>query len=134
MPPNLRLTVLDGDMAIVQMASDAPWPEWLPTEGFVSVTRTDAELSIVCASESVPDGSIDGANVAETGWSMIRFEGPFAFDLTGILASVAGPLAAAGIGIFALSTFDTDYVLIKESNLDAAISTLRAAQHIVTVG
>ena len=113
------------------MAADAPWPSWLPTDGFVSVTRTESELSIVCASDAVPDGSIDGANVAETGWRMFRFEGPFAFDLTGILASVANPLAEVGIGIFALSTYDTDYLLVKDSNFDGAVETLVAAGHTV---
>jgi hypothetical protein len=88
------------------------------------VTRTADELSIVCDEAAPPDGPR-----VERGWRAFKFGGPFPFEATGILASVAAPLAAAGVGIFALSTFDTDYVMVKEAQLDPAVRSLRAAGH-----
>lgn len=101
-----------------------------PAAQLWTLTVTEAELSLVCRSDSVPAG----ANKVEEGWRAFRFEGPFDFALTGILASVAVPLAQAGIGIFALSTFDTDYLLIKAVQLEAAITALRDAGHVVSIG
>ena len=126
----LDLTLLDGDVAVVQLGPDAPFPSWLPAEGFVSVTRTLSELSIVCATSAVPpDGPAAGGLTCESGWRMIRFEGPFEFSLTGVLASVLKPLAAAGVGIFAVSTYDTDYLLVKAADLERAAAALTAAGH-----
>ena len=99
-------------------------PPWLPTTGFTSVTRTADELSVVCASHAVA-----GGDQVEPGWVSLQLVGPFPFSLTGILAAVLVPLADAGVGIFALSTFDTDHVLVKGDQLDAAIAALEAAGH-----
>ena len=92
----------------------------------MSITRTADEVSIVCPESVVPDGVI-----AERGWRVLKLRGPFAFDDVGILASFAAPLAAAGISLFAVSTFDTDYILIKSAALPAALTALRAAGHVL---
>ena len=89
-----------------------------------SVTRTSDELSIVCAQENVPSGT-----QAAGPWTCLKLLGPFAFELTGVLASVLEPLAASGISIFAISTYDTDYVLVREESAAAAIAALHNAGH-----
>jgi hypothetical protein len=109
------------------MAADAPIPARVDELGFYSVTRTADELSIVC-----PENRIDGncaEMVVEGGWVALKLEGPFPFSMTGVLASFLQPLAEAQIPIFAISTFDTDHVLIKEENLQRAVAALRAAGH-----
>lgn len=125
---SLTLTVLDQSLAVVRLEPDAPVPGWLPTSGFTTVTRNDDELSIVCAAAAVP---ADAALAVEPGWVALKLEGPFAFTLTGILAAVLDPLADAGVGIFAISTYDTDYVLVADAQRDAAVDALRAAGHTV---
>ncbi len=123
----LRLRVHPGLYAACRLPAAEPLPIWLPEEPFVSLTRTPDELSVICAEESVP------ADVtAERGLKLIRFEGPFAFEATGILASVAGPLAEAGIPVLAVSTYDTDYVLVKAERIAEAVRVLRREGHEVT--
>jgi hypothetical protein len=119
----LPLTILPGRLAVCRLAPDAAVPSWV-NGPLTAITRTPEELSIVCAQERVPPGI-----QAEAGWRALKVAGPLDFGLTGILASLAGPLAAAGISIFALSTYDTDYLLVKEENLEQAERTLRAAGH-----
>jgi len=92
--------------------------------GFFSVTRTSEELSIVCPEEHVPPQVKH-----ERGWSCWRLEGPFAFSETGILASFVQPLAEHAIPVFAISTFNTDYVLVKRDWMEKATQVLRAAGH-----
>jgi uncharacterized protein len=92
-----------------------------------NVTLASDEVSLVCATKDVPSGAQQQAD----GWRGFRFEGPFDFALTGILVSVAVPLAAANIGIFALSTYNTDYLLVQAAQLEAAVTSLRQAGHIV---
>jgi uncharacterized protein len=123
-PKSLTLVLLDGGFAVVQCQ---PGMALVPpdTATLWSLARTANELSLVCTKASVPPGALK----VESGWRCFRFEGPFEFTLTGVLARVAGPLAQAGISIFALSTFDTDYVLVKEAALENAITSLRAANH-----
>ncbi|HWC79161.1 MAG TPA: ACT domain-containing protein [Pseudonocardiaceae bacterium] len=99
----------------------------LASPGLVSVTRTPDELSVVCPSAYAPE-----AEQTEGGWRLLTVRGPFEFTLTGILAALAGALAAAGVPIFAVSTFDTDNVLVKGTDLDRAIAALREAGHEVT--
>ncbi len=114
----MRLDVLRGDFAIVKLDAADPIPEWAAGE-FVSITRTRDELSIVCES---PGGE----------WRCLKVEGPLDFSLVGILASLAEPLAKAGVPIFAISTFDTDYILVKADNLERAIRALRSAGHTIS--
>lgn len=91
------------------------------------MTRTPYELSIVCEADAVPDEV-----QAERGWSAVAVQGPLDLNLTGILARLAAPLEAAGISIFAVSTYDTDYILVRDGDFERAIETLRKAGHTVT--
>ena len=115
-----------------RLAPDAPVPESALESKFFCVTRTFDELSLVCAEDHVPDNmrgrTPDGA-LAEKGWRALKLEGPFPFTMTGVLASFIQPLAEARIPIFAISTFDTDYVLIKRENVELALAALFAAGH-----
>jgi uncharacterized protein len=120
----LRLSVLDGRVGICRLAPDSEVPPWATSAGFCSVTRTADELSVACPEASIPEGV-----GREGGWRILKLEGPFEFSEVGVLASVAVPLAEAGVGIFAVSTFDTDYVLVKEEQLDLAAAALRGRSH-----
>lgn len=121
---SLRLRVLHGTYAVCQLSSTSPIPAWADGEGFITISRSDEELSIVCPEARVPTDA-----KAARGWRALKLEGPFEFSLTGILASVLGPLAEAKIGIFTVSTFDTDYVLVKAAHLEAALKVLESAGH-----
>jgi uncharacterized protein len=92
-----------------------------PEGGFLSVTRTAEELSVVCRAELVPQDCAQ-----EKGFRLFKVEGPLDFSLTGILATLLNPLAAAGIAVFTISTYDTDYLMVKAGKLDEAISVLSA--------
>jgi uncharacterized protein len=122
----LTLDLLPDEFAVARLAPDAPMPAWADSPAFSSVTRTAHELSILCVAAQVPPDVKH-----ERGWSLLRFQGPFAFTQTGVLASVLGPLAEARIGILAVSTFDTDYLLIKAVELKEAVAVLRGAGHTV---
>jgi uncharacterized protein len=119
----MRLQLLPGNLAVCRLDPRDPIPAWAAAD-FFSITRTADELSIVCDSHAVPEGVRAGV-----GWCALKIEGPLDFALTGILVSIASPLAATGISIFAVSTFDTDYILVKKDKLDRAIDALRAAGH-----
>ena len=99
-------------------------PEWAVGEGFFCVTQTAEELSIVCEETRVPAGVR-----VERDWVALKLDGPFPFAMTGVLTSFLQPLAEAGVPIFVVSTFDTDYVLMKRDKLEAAIKALGAAGH-----
>lgn len=120
----LRLSVLDDRLAVCRLEPDSEAPGWATKAGFFSVTRTTDELSIVCPEETVPDEVI-----CEDGWRALVVEGPLDFSLVGILASISGPLADAGVSVFTISTYETDYVLVKREQLDSALSALRGAGH-----
>jgi len=124
-----ELTVLPGFFAIVRLAADAPLPIWATTGDLFSLTRTSDELSLVCAAAQVPAGL-----TAEKGWRALKVQGPFVLSETGVLATLSATLAQAKVSLFAISTFDTDYFLISEEKLDAAIAALRAVGHIVVDG
>jgi len=128
LPHNLKYRVLPERLAVCRLASDARIPAWAQEGGFFCVMRTHDELSIVCADVCAEDRVADGATV-ERGWVALQLEGPFPFSMTGVLASFVQPLAEAQIPIFAISTFNTDYVLIKRENLKGATLALSAAGH-----
>jgi hypothetical protein len=120
----LKYRVLQENLAVCQLASGARVPEWAIGPGFFCVTQTAEELSIVCEESRVP------ANVRiERDWVALKLEGPFPFAMTGVLTSFLLPLADAGIPIFAVATFDTDYVLMKREKLEPALVVLGAAGH-----
>jgi len=119
---------------VCRFASDARVPPWALEGGFFCVIRTRDELSIVCDEDACTEDicredRVPDAALAERGWLALKLEGPFPFSMTGVLASFLQPLAEAQIPIFAISTFDTDYVLIKRENLEQAVAALGAAGH-----
>ena len=119
---SLTLLVLDGTYAICRLEKGSTMPDWAFTGEFYSIMRTQDELSVVCLQKAVPEGvRFNG------GWKSLKAEGPLDFSMTGVLASLAVPLANAGVSIFALSTYDTDYILVKEYDLEKAIEALNGA-------
>lgn len=122
----LVIQLLPGEFAIARLAADAPVPAWAQSPVFSTATRTSDELSVLCPAAQVP---ADIKN--ERDWRILKLRGPFNFTETGILSSVLDPLAFSRISILALSTFDTDYVLVKSAQLEDAIRTLRHAEHTV---
>jgi len=126
---NLKYRVLNERLAVCRLAGDAPVPSWARDAKFFSVVRTAEELSIVCAEAACAGNSLGPGAMVEGGWVALQLQGPFPFSLTGVLSSFLQPLAEAQIPIFAVSTFDTDYVLIKYADLDKAVSALGAAGH-----
>lgn len=120
----LQLRVVAGRFAVCRLSADAAIPEWANGASFVSITRTGDELSIVCSEERVPAGT-----QCERGFAAIRVAGTLAPELVGVMVSLAAPLADAGIPILAIGTYDTDYVLVRHSDLDNAVQALRAAGH-----
>ena len=110
--------------AVVQLAPDAPVPDWATEGEFTSITRTRAELSIVCAADNLPSDVHSPHR-----WACLKLKGPFPFSLTGVLLSFIEPLSANGIPIFTISTYDTDYVLVQEESTDSTLDLLMAAGH-----
>jgi hypothetical protein len=110
--------------AVSRLSPDQPIPAWADGEGFVTISRSRQELSIVCRAGRVPAGI-----QSEQDWACWRFVGPFAFGATGIVLSVIEPLSRGGIGIFVVSTFDGDHLLVQRGDLERAIPLLTAAGH-----
>jgi hypothetical protein len=119
----LTFTLLSEPVAIARLAPSEQTPAWA-AGAFVSVTRTAEELSIVSA--NVPAGVR-----ADRGWRCLKLEGPFALTETGVAAEFTALLARAGVSVFILSTYDTDYVLVKDERLESAKEALRGAGHVV---
>ncbi len=123
----MQLEATEVRLAVCRLDADSDIPAWVgPSRGFTSVTRTTDELSVVCAYDDVPEGV-----PMEGPWRAFRVQGPIAMTLIGVVASLAGALADAGISIFAISTFDTDYILVHEPDFDAAVGALTRAGHVV---
>lgn len=124
---SLTLDLLDGLYAVCRLGPDKAVPAWAWTGPFASVTRTPAELSIVCAESAVPDGQ---AHV-ERGFRALGVVGPLDFNIVGVMARLTAPLAEAEISILALATYDTDYLLVRAADLPRAIAALHADGHTV---
>jgi len=120
----LKFRRLPGPYAIVRLAPEAAVPAWATEGEFTSITRTTDELSIVCPTESLPADLSTSPR-----WVCLKLEGPFPFSQTGVLLSFIEPLSSKGIPIFAISTYDTDYVLIQEDFAGAAFNILQEAGH-----
>lgn len=119
----LTLTLTSHKLAILRFGPDDAIPSWLDLDRpFFALTRSTDELSIVCEEAQLP-GGMDNQKCSR-GWRAFRVIGPLDFSLTGVLASIATPLAKAQISLFAISTFDTDYVLVSDAQLDAARTVL----------
>jgi len=118
-------STLPGRYAVAQLKADAGVPAAvLAAQPFVSITRSADELSIVC-----PEAMAPADARVEHGWVVLRLDGPFTFDQVGVMASFASPLAAAGISILPISTFATDYLLVRDTDLTRALEVLAAAGH-----
>jgi hypothetical protein len=124
----LPLDVLPDTLAVCRLPPDAAIPAWaMAPAPFLTISRTSEELSITAVQAAVPP-----AVRCESDYRALRVHGTLPPDLVGILVSIAEPLARAGLSIFAISTYDTDYVLVKARDLPAALETLRRAGHQVT--
>ena len=119
---NLVLCVLSETFTIHKLSPDLSIPEEILKSNYYSVTKTDNELSVVC-SELIEVKSLQSSK----GWKCIKVKGPLDFNLTGILAGISDILAQANISIFAISTFDTDYILVRSKDLSSARNKLRKA-------
>jgi len=122
----VKFFALDELYAVARLEPDAEIPGWARGAHFWSITRSDSELSIVCSEDDVPPDVS-----AERGWCALEVAGPLDFSLVGVVSSLVTPLADAEIPIFVLSTFETDYLLVREANLERAVEALTAAGHTV---
>lgn len=119
----IQLDRLPGTFAVARLAPDAGWPHWATwSRDFVSVSRTAAETSVICAAALVPAGV-----TAERDFAAFIVRGPLEFSVVGVMAALTGPLARAGIPILAVSTYDTDVLLVRERMVLAAARALREA-------
>jgi uncharacterized protein len=123
---HLELSLLPERFAISRLAADSPIPAWATQGPFFSVTRTGDELSIVTEISRVPVGVS-----SQPGWRVLKVHGPFVLSEVGVLSALAKPLAEAKISLFAVSTFDTDYLLVASETLSAAIAALKRAGHTI---
>lgn len=123
---SLTLSVLPYKLAVCRLAPAEVDPADFIHSAWWSVTRTADELSLV-----VPETDVRPGWTAETGWRPLKVEGPLDFSLVGILANLSQILAAAGVSIFAISTYDTDYILVKVEKLEAAVAALSATGHLI---
>jgi len=111
-------------MAVCRFEPLAPLPDWIDQPGFYSITRTAEELSVVCCEKGAPAGA-----ESEIGWRCFQLLGPFNFSEVGIISSLTQLLTERGVSVFVISTFDTDYLMVKEKNLNKAIDALTAQGH-----
>ncbi len=121
---SLTLAFLPDRYAVCRLGGDDAVPDWAYSRGFVSITRTQEELSIVCLQDSVPPDV-----TCRRDWRCLKVDGPLDFAQTGVLASLADPLAEAGIPVFVMSTYDTDYLLVPEPRATCAAEVLTNAGH-----
>ncbi|WP_426227755.1 ACT domain-containing protein [Pararhizobium sp. DWP3-4] len=124
MTHKLLIRLVDAEYAITRLKIGTPLPDWLPGAGFWAVSSSREEMTLVCRAARIP------SNIQSSGgWRCFRIEQHFTLDIPGILASVLNPLSEAGVGIFANSTFSTDYIFIIGSDLDKALAALKAHGH-----
>ena len=117
----MRLSTLVAPVAVCRLAPDAAIPAWV-RGAFTSITRTADELSIVCDDDAVPPDV-----QAERGWRASKLEGPIPFEMTGVASALLAPLARAEISVFLISTYDTDYLLLRAETFARALEVLRGA-------
>lgn len=123
---SFELSLLTETFTICHLAADAAVPEWATQGQFFSITRTSEELSIIAESDLVPERLR-----TEVSWRVMKVHGPFDLSEVGVLAALVQALAAAGVSVFAVSTFDTDYLLVQCSQLRKAVAGLRNASHTI---
>jgi len=120
----LKMRVIDGTFGVCRLSSMEKLPNWIEINEFYSITKTEDELSIVCSDKNIPNEITH-----ENDWKIIKVEGPLDFSLTGVLSSLSTALANQGISIFAISTYDTDYILVKNKDIENAINVLSKEGH-----
>ncbi|WP_047865944.1 ACT domain-containing protein [Rubrobacter aplysinae] len=130
--PGLTLSALDEGFAVCRLDGASRVPEWVLSLDFFSVTRTPQELSIVAPEEAFERARLPAGAKVEGGWACLAVAGPLDFSLVGVLAGLTDALAAAGVSVFAISTYDTDYLLVKEQELARAMEALSAVGHRIT--
>jgi uncharacterized protein len=126
-PRRLALSVHPGPYCICRFGPDEPTPAWTALASVCSITRTGEELSVACSEAAVPPDV-----QADRGWRLLGVRGPLDLGMVGVLAGLATTLATAGVSIFAISTFDTDYLLVREDDLHRALDALREAGYAVS--
>ena len=115
---------MEGSYGICVFESDTPIPDWAVTASLCSITRTDKELTVVCPQNIIP------ADIKhERDWRCFRIDGSFDLNQIGVISSLAAPLAQAGISIFVVSSYDTDYILVKEQKVEQAVAVLSDNGH-----
>lgn len=117
--PTIKLELLKNEYAVCRLEASAPIPTWISGNDFVSITRTKEELSIVCLDKAIPEGTR-----FKNAWKIIKVLGPLDFSLIGILSSISTVLTQAHVSIYALSTYNTDYILVQKNELDNAMNAL----------
>lgn len=128
MAPRLALRIHAQPLSVVRLDAERPVPDWaFRGPGIAACVRRGPELGVVCASDRVPPSA-----TREDGWVALEVDGPLDFALTGVLVAIAAPLAEAGVSIYALSTYDTDLVLVRAEAVDDATAALTAVGHTVS--
>ncbi|PYP84286.1 MAG: ACT domain-containing protein [Blastocatellia bacterium AA13] len=122
----MTLSILDGLFSICRLEERPGIPDWVTHGHFFSVTLDDGELSVVCREENVPSDTRQ-----DQGWKCLELEGPLDFTITGIMAAITNPLADAGVSIFVISTYKTEYIMVKEDDLEKATLALTQQGHLV---
>lgn len=115
----MKLKLDNGKYVVCRLEKNEKIPTWINTEKFYSITKTEDELSIVCLDEN-----IDENIKCEKGWRVLKIQGPLDFSLVGILSKISVILAENNISIFAISTYDTDYILVKEESIEKTIKVM----------
>jgi uncharacterized protein len=121
-PAELHLDILPHRLAVCRLPPEQPVPAWIDRLPFWSMTRTADELSVVVPEEAASPGWRQ-----ETGWRVLKVRGPLEFTLVGVMAQLTVAIAAAGVSLFAMSTFDTDYLLVRDEDLARATAALSRA-------
>lgn len=132
--PRLTLSVLEESFGVCRLEGDAVIPAQILALDFFSVTRTRDEISIVAQEDALRREDLPEKASVEAGWACLKVEGPLDFSLVGVLAALSGALARAGVSVFAVSTYDTDYLLVKDCELTRALAALSEAGHTVADG
>lgn len=123
----LAMKLLKEKFGVCKLDKDELIPGWIKNSQFYSITKTADELSIVCSQASIPREI-----KCEKDWRILKVEGPLDFSLVGILSSITKILAQKEISIFAISTYDTDYILVKNKDIDNAVNALSDEKYIIT--
>ena len=125
----MNFEVLEGNYAIYRFGNESSLPDWIYSSGFYSITKTKDEISVVASQNDLPPSDI----TCNKDWRIIKIQGPLDFSLVGIIAEITAIFKKKKISIFTISTYDTDYFIIKQKNLDIGIQALIENDHKVTI-